>query len=498
MRNIITVLLLAFSTLCASCNELREGYGYVGVPLDGMAFIVLEGDTFSIDVPMSDSLLIISAADTDEEGPQYLLRLEGNGFYFVKKKASAISPMEDTERFFITDRKDVYDMDRHEKVFTPKCGDIEALRYIGPWKDGQIFECNDTVLFSDGNIVALQDGIRCDQADNGGLRLSVGVESVVMSPDELVSVPTRPAAKNPSIYRLEREYAIVPESEREDIEASYRLQLDIPRGDNETDSVVRDFIYDAVAGDLFSLISDSLGVPRADYSTCAKMVKAIDGWGPLWAKVCRLFCQDGDGAYARLRGDIRVVKIADCEDYATYYYYSSLYEGGLHDMYQSYYFTYDKHRQSFLVAENSIRPEKMKELRRSVLKSMVGQFYDEWNDSCWNEYTTAVFAFSTITNPNGAFDDLMETMTGCDSWSGWKYKSSGPYTFDDFPLPHFAILPEGIAFTYHPYQIDSFSGGEHYAFVPFPEAAEYLVYDYPKRKDMWKVGVSRFVRPRSR
>jgi hypothetical protein len=35
------------------------------------------------------------------------------------------------------------------------------------------------------------------------------------------------------------------------------------------------------------------------------------------------------------------------------------------------------------------------------------------------------------------------------------------YTFK--LLTHFAVLPEGIVLTYHPYQIDCFAAGEYHA-----------------------------------
>ncbi len=38
-----------------------------------------------------------------------------------------------------------------------------------------------------------------------------------------------------------------------------------------------------------------------------------------------------------------------------------------------------------------------------------------------------------------------------------------PFTEKDFPLTHFAVLPEGIVLTYHPYQIDCFAAGEYHA-----------------------------------
>lgn len=63
----------------------------------------------------------------------------------------------------------------------------------------------------------------------------------------------------------------------------------------------------------------------------------------------------------------------------------------------------------------------------------------------------------------------------------------------DFPLTHFAVLPEGIALTYHPYQIDCFAAGEYHAVIPFKEANKCLMFDYSKHEDL-KPKLQRFIK----
>ena len=72
----------------------------------------------------------------------------------------------------------------------------------------------------------------------------------------------------------------------------------------------------------------------------------------------------------------------------------------------------------------------------------------------------------------------------CDEWSGWDSASMKPFTMDDFPLPHLAILPEGIVVTYHPYQIECFASGEFNPVVPFDSVLQCLSCEYHSQPKM--------------
>ncbi|MFW5523200.1 MAG: RsiV family protein, partial [Segatella copri] len=75
-------------------------------------------------------------------------------------------------------------------------------------------------------------------------------------------------------------------------------------------------------------------------------------------------------------------------------------------------------------------------------------------------------------------------------WTGYTEKA---FTEKDFPLTHFAVLPEGIVLTYHPYQIDCFAAGEYHAVIPFKEANRCLMFDYSKHEDL-KPKLQRFIK----
>ena len=71
----------------------------------------------------------------------------------------------------------------------------------------------------------------------------------------------------------------------------------------------------------------------------------------------------------------------------------------------------------------------------------------------------------------------------CDKWSGWENAIKEKFSLDNFPLPHFALLPEGIVVTYHPYQIDCFAAGEYHAVVPYSKANPCLLHTYNEQTD---------------
>lgn len=71
----------------------------------------------------------------------------------------------------------------------------------------------------------------------------------------------------------------------------------------------------------------------------------------------------------------------------------------------------------------------------------------------------------------------------CDEWSGWETAIKEKFSIANFPLSHFALLPEGIVVTYHPYQIDCYGAGEYHAVVPYGKANPCLLTTYHEDTD---------------
>ena len=156
---------------------------------------------------------------------------------------------------------------------------------------------------------------------------------------------------------------------------------------------------------------------------------------------------------------------------------------------RSYYITYDKKRQTILTAANAIKPSKLVQLRKEVMLSLK-----EWHDVLYNEdssmedFMQQAFSFHTPMFDED-LDDIWKSLLvheyECDEWSGWENAIKEEFSLNNFPLPHFALLPEGIVVTYHPYQIDCFAAGEYNALVPYSRANPCLLYDYNELPDLF-------------
>lgn len=140
-----------------------------------------------------------------------------------------------------------------------------------------------------------------------------------------------------------------------------------------------------------------------------------------------------------------------------------------------------------LTALNTVKTSMMKHFREEVLKKIQLQYdenHAENNDgkSDWDCFLQFVFSFHCPMFDMSGLDDvtrsLLEYDYVCDEWSGWGYTIKDAFTLDNFPLPHLAMLPEGIVLSYHPYQIDGFALGEYHVIIPFDKASQCLQYKY--------------------
>lgn len=254
----------------------------------------------------------------------------------------------------------------------------------------------------------------------------------------------------------------------------------------------------AIRDDAFYQLENNRDIPVGKCTSSNDMLHSLDEYGVLWEKLCRAEFQIEDTLEVRMTCDIRVRKVADCNDYTTYYYRASLYNGGLHDLPHEYYITYDKRRSGMLDVGNSVKPSQMQHFRHFVLESLKKEYdFCYERESSWEDFTHCIFSFHCPMVDTSGMDEVMQSLFvhnySCDEWAGWKGFNEKPFTEKDFPLTHFAVLPEGIVLTYHPYQIDCFAAGEYQAVIPFKEANKYLVFDYFKHEDL-KPKLERFIK----
>lgn len=499
----ITVLVLT------ACGGLKIGAGYWGEMIEENR-MTLDGDTFFIHGKVGDDMLIVmeevheddddddADADADADAqPCYLLKRKSNGRYYPQLRATNMSIIGNTADFISIDGRDVYDIKNMKVLFTPPCASYD-LSYVGKWKDKLLFSTLDTICFSDGRCLGLRKNVYAETSKGKGvLTLVDGAQRIKVSFAELYdATKAKHGVRDTTVERLTRDYDIEPRNDSDDIQAGIHVDMDVPKGNAKADLAIRQWLMGAIADDAFSLVE--VDIPAANGRTLDELKMSVDGYGILWEKLCRANYLGDEPTWLRMTCDIKVDKVADCEDYVTYHYWASLYAGGIHDLPHSYYITYDKRRDCMLDVANSVKPNSVQPFRLKVLKSMKPQ-YDEMYErrSSWDEFTWNIFSFHCSSIDTSGMDkvvrDMLENHYTCDGWAGWKGYNDVAFTEQDFPLTHLAVLPEGIVLTYHPYQIDCFAAGEYHVVVPFRDAASYLKFDYSGHENL-KPTLGRFVK----
>ena len=439
----------------ASCNGLIPGVGIRGI-VCGDNLMTLDGDTFRIQERIDDCLLIVYHYPEDNDH-YYLIKQERNGFYYIQQEGNSISAIDNTQEYVCVNDKVVYNV-KAKTSFSVPC-DASYLYYLGQWKGKVAFANQDSICFSDGKCIALQEDAFCTASDTKG-----------------------------NVVRFTKKYFVNPRSQYESVEAGFDVDLDIPKGTADCDNAIREWMMSSIKDDAFSLLGFQREVPVGDSGSVRDMASSLDTYGVLWEKLCRSCYQDEDTLVLRMTCNVRSRKIVDCDDYTTYYYWSSIYDGGLHEMPKSYYITYDKRRKMLVTASNTVKTTMMNRFREEALRRIKLQ-YDENYDgtSDWYDFQQSVFSFHCPMFDTSSLDEttrsLLEHEYVCDEWSGWGYTGNDAFTLDNFPLPHLAVLPEGLVLSYHPYQIDCFMSGEYHVLVPFEKISYCLQHRYRNHID---------------
>lgn len=485
----ITLGVLLVGTL--SCKgSLKKGIGIRGTWCKE-DMIILNEDTFKVQERIGDSLLIVYCYPEDYESC-FLIKRESNGYYYVLQEGISISSIENTQDFALIDDRTIYNV-RNNGTFTLPWN-ASYLYYLGMCKDKAVFTEQDSIYFSDGRCVALRDDSYCKRSDKEGeVVLVKGVRKLSVSLETLYHFKNTAPVSDPSIYRFIGHYGTTSKRENEDEFFGLNVSLDIPVGDTNSDKAIRKWMTSAIKDDAFSMFGCPIDVFEGNSSTLQEMKLTLEQYGTLWEQLYRSYGGEEESYTFRIYCDVSVRKVVDCKDYTTYYYASSLYEGGLHDLPRSYYITYDKRLKKILTASDALKKSKLRLFRNEALKS-IHQEYDEKSgrESDWKDFTRSVFSFhSPMVYLSGVDENMLALLEHdymCDEWSGWGYPTDKAFTLDNFPLPHLAVLPEGIVLTYHPYQIDCFASGEYHIVIPFDRVESCLQYGYHHdKKDLPKL-----------
>lgn len=470
----------------ASCNGLTAGVGIRGI-VCGEDLMTLDGDTFRIQERIDDSLLIVCHHPEEDNGRHYLIKREKNGFYYIQQEGNTISAIDNTQEFVCVDDKIVYNI-KAETSFSVPC-DGSYLYYLGQWKGKVAFTNQDSICFSDGKCIALQEDAFCKTSDiKGDVVLGMGARRLQVPIEKLYQYNHKTISTERDVVRLTKKYFIQPRNQYESVEAGFDVDLDIPKGTADCDNAIREWMVYSIKDDAFSLLGFHEEVPVGNSGSVRDMESSLDTYGMFWEKLCRSCFQEEDTLVLRMTCNVKSRRIADCDDYMTYYYCSSIYDGGLHEMPKSYYITYDKKRKMLVTASNTVKTTMIKQFREEALRRIKLQ-YDENNDgtSDWNAFLQSVFSFHCPMFDMSGLDETTRSLLKheyvCDEWSGWGHTGNDAFTLDNFPLPHLAVLPEGFVLSYHPYQIDSFMSGEYHVLIPFERISHCLQFRYRNYTD---------------
>ena len=391
MKKLLFIFLML--AVLTGCHGLRMGVGLKGEFIDEDT-LVLDGDTFTIQERIGDSLFIVwNYEHSDEKTPYYLLKYERNGFYYPQIGATSITSIDNTVNYVSIDDNDVYDIEDRKILFSSPCS-ASGLYYLGQWKNLHLFTSSDTICFSDGKCIGLKDDVYCRKTNNEGfVKLVAGAQTKEVSFADLYNAKKMGGSTDAYIEHFTKDYYIKPRSKYESVDAGFSVDLDIPKGNADSDKAIREWMMAAIRDDAFYQLQNNMGIPVGKCTSLKDMQHSLDDYGVLWEKLCRAEYQIEDTLELRMTCDIKVKKVADCDDYTTYYYWASLYGGGLHDLPREYYITYDKQRGGLLDVNNSVKPAMVQQFRHLALESLKKEYdfcYERENS--WEDFTHSIFS----------------------------------------------------------------------------------------------------------
>lgn len=496
-QTIVLTIAICIAVICTACSStMRSSKVYEN---DYQTYIVIGEDTLTITDQPCDSLCIAREINTPYDGEKWLLQLDNDGQYSVLLKGNGkpIYSIMHTDDFVMLGEDMLYHISERKKSATPH--GMKFIRYLGVTDGKHAFMTGDTVCFSDGRRLCLRKEVICDRIqkpqNENHVRLCDNAQSIVIPLADIYAMEYDEEKTDEGIRTIREERYVETKDKYTGPPTGCDITVEYPTGNFEADNTMRNMLLRKMTEALFiPLESNGKTIPVFTCRNADEFAAQADKCIGLWEKMAyKESEEDSEINTLALMANFR--RIADNEDYSTYWFYSSIYTGGAHGLQSSYYLTYDKHNHRFLTIENMIKKEEAPKLRRLVMDSLCDMYIERHEliengtDPADNNQQDSIRrnAEETIlANANGL--DIYP----CDKKSDWQ---SGRVTasVNTLPLPHFALLPEGIVVSYHQYQIDAYAFGEYHVVVPYEKIPGTLIYDYSDHTDEIK-GISHYIK----
>ncbi len=453
-----------FVAVLLSCSEWQKGKR--GTPLGDDLFI-LDADTFRLQhYSANDSMLFLCPINNSDI--TIVVKQRTDSLYYPFK-GEYISPVYDTEDFVLVNHFYIYDLFNKKKYQLPFKSIYdhgEEIYYLGDWNEENIFSIpiygfadvtSVGIYFTDGTLIPLCEDARALHIEQDGkIKIERRGLSITMDIDELHNYKSIEKTKEDVI---DGDMEIIQERCEEPrpglIPASLSVHIEVPRGNTKTDKVIKKYFFQAICDDIFRLLDyDSKRLYSLSSIKSGDIRSALAQAAKVWRKEVRKkfsACDLGSG-FTGFYYPIDVYKVAETDNYVTYYYEldAGISPGHDHPLY--YYLTYDKQRDVIVNANNTIKKGMIGTFKERVPK-WVNQQYEIWcHDGELSAYP-------------------------CDEVGGCYSTTEGEL---HFPLPHFSIVPDGVTISFHTDQIDCCSAGNHLILIPKEDIQDCLEYDYWK------------------
>ena len=119
------------------------------------------------------------------------------------------------------------------------------------------------------------------------MKLVAGAQTKEVSFADLYNAKKMGGSTDAYIEHFTKDYCIKPRSKYESVDAGFSVDLDIPKGNADSDKAIREWMMAAIRDDAFYQLENNMGIPVGKCTSLKDMQHSLDDYGVLWEKLCR-------------------------------------------------------------------------------------------------------------------------------------------------------------------------------------------------------------------